>query len=612
MELSTEQDIFGGFNKFNDPFLLNSNLYIPKDFYTALEFSMYLAIKNPLYRQVAQRTAAYFVTDFEFTDNTGDQRERNEIRDYLINTVGFLDALLQAGVERFVYGNSFMYVYYPFRRYLVDRRNDGYREIAISAFGRDVQFDLATMTYSVPDPLTQHLPEKQRKRVNLEFIDRKSQDISKIRIRFLDPKHMFVNMNLISGTCEYVYRFEEFFTAAVKKGEPIHQINETPREMLKAIRDGQDFAFNPGTIYHFKEPFISGISYNGWGIPPIILNYNTIHQVQVMRCINEAIGLDYMLPLRLLSPTPVTSQNGQDAAAATNLGQWQAAMGQVIANKRKDPTALHAVPFPVTYQELGANGKQLAPVELMQFHNDEVLDGFGFASELWHMSLQTQQVPTAIRLFERNFIHVYRDNNSATRWFVKNLLDYMEREQMGVKLQLPSVADNLDNKSVWLQLAAGDEVSRAKAWQAFNIDNPLDEARRRAQEDIEIQKVKQQEQEKFEREMTIGSVNQVVDAMVQGQQQGGGGGAPAGGGAPPAGGGGVPAPPQGGVTPLDIEQQAQEQAQQLLQMEIGARRKLMNQIKATNPVLYAVVQRKMEDMRQEGASQGRKQVSQGG
>jgi hypothetical protein len=57
---------------------------------------------------------------------------------------------------------------------------------------------------------------------------------------------------------------------------------------------------------------------------------------------------------------------------------------------------------------------------------------------------------------------------------------------------------------------------------------------------------------------------------------------------------------------------AQEQAQQLLQMPNGERRKAMNQLRASNPVLYAVVQRKMEDMRQQGASQGRAQVSQGG
>ena len=38
---------------------------------------------------------------------------------------------------------------------------------------------------------------------------------------------------------------------------------------------------------------------------------------------------------------------------------------------------------------------------------------------------------------------------------------------------LPSVADDMEKRHVWLQLAAGGEVSRATAYRAFNIDNPV-------------------------------------------------------------------------------------------------------------------------------------------
>ena len=601
--------------KFNDPFLLNSNLYIPRDFYTALEFALYLAIKNPLYTQAAKRTVAYFLTDIEYVGKSGDQRERDELREYLTDELDLFGALAQCGLEQYVYGNSFLRVHYPFDRYLVDRR-DGYRLYKVQAFGDDIRFNLKDMTYNVPDPKTAHLPADQRTRVDLEFMDRKNRDMNRIALRVLNPMRMMLNMNFISGHVEYIYRFEEFFRAAVQKGEPIHQIHETPIEMLKAIRNNQDFKFNPGTIIHFKEPFISGLSYNGWGIPNILLNYNAIHQVQVLRCINEAVGLDYMLPFRLISPSG-GGAGGSDVAAATNIGRWTAAMSQLIAHKRQDPTALHTVPFPVTYQELGANGKALAPVDLIQAMQNEVLDGFGYPSELWHMTMQFQAVPTAIRLFEMTNIHLMRTFNQATKHIVRSILDYLEREQMGVKLARPRVADDLEKKHIYLQLASGGELSRATAYRAFNIDDPIEEKRRRMQEDIEIQKVEKKENENFEREMTLGSANQVVDAMLQAQQApppggGGGGGAPA--GPPPGGGGGGGGPSVfmdgQNVTPLELENQAQAQAEQLLSMPTGERRKAMNSLKATNPVLYAVTQRKMEDMRQQGASQGRASVEQ--
>ena len=281
-------------------------------------------------------------------------------------------------------------------------------------------------------------------------------------------------------------------------------------------------------------------------------------------------------------------------------------MKQLIAARRKDLTSIQTVPFPVTYQELGANGKALAPVELMKFHQDELLDGMGYPAELWHMSLQTAQIPTAIRLFESTFVHLQRNFNNAVRWAVKNILGYLEKEPVSIKLMLPSVADDMEKRHVWLQLAAGGEVSRATAYRAFNIDNPVQEVMRRSQEDFEIEKARQKASEDFEREMTLGSANQVVEAMMQ-ATGGPGGGMPPGGGAPPAGGGGG----QGGVTPLDIEQQGEQEAMRLLQIQDnGERRKAMMQIEASNPTLYAVVKRHMEEIRQQGASQGRKMVGQ--
>jgi hypothetical protein len=184
-------------------------------------------------------------------------------------------------------------------------------------------------------------------------------------------------------------------------------------------------------------------------------------------------------------------------------------------------------------------------------------------------------------------------------------LDYLEQEQLGVQLIRPSLADDLDLKHLKMSLAAGGEISRATAYRPIGIDDPIEEQKRRQQEDLEIQKAIQKEQQNFEREMTLGSGNQVVDAMLQAQA------APPPGAAMAPAGGGMPAGGGGSVTPLDIQQQAEEQAMQLLQIQDdGERRKQLMQIKATNPTLYALVKAKMEEIRQQGASQGRKMAGQ--
>ena len=602
--MATQADLIASYgtkeNKWHDPFITNSNLLIPKNFYTNLALARFMASKFPLYVSAAKRTVSHFVTDVQFTGKQGDKEERDQLKTYLIDNLGILDATQQAGLEWFIYGNTFPRIYFPFNRYLVDRRDGKYIERSVDMFKPEtISFDIDTMTYRIPDPKASG-PIETRPKVSFEFIDRKSKDSERIKIRFIDPSQMILQMNNISGTINYIYRFEEFFKTDVKQGSKIYQINETPKEMLNAIRKDQDFCFNPESIFHLANNFISGISYNGWGIPPILLSYQSMHDSAVLRCLNEAIGLDYMLPIRVISPTGTSGGGGMDAAASINLGPWTAMAQNFIKNKRQDPTAMHIMPFPITYQELGGSGRQLAPMDLIKLYDDKMLSEAGFPVEVFNMSLQMQVLPSAIRAFEATYVHLQRKLSNFVRWVTKSIRNYQELEQIDVKLAMPSVADDMEKRHIWLQLAAGGEVSRETAYKAFSIDSAVEEARRRAEEDIEIQKIKMKIQSDFEREQTIGSVDQTLDAMMQGPPPGPGG--PAGPGAPPAGGMQVP-----GATPLDIMQQAEEQAMQLLQIEDdGERRKALNQIRGSNPQLYALVKQKMEEIRANGASQGRK------
>lgn len=592
-------------DKFFDPFLLPSHDYIPDNWYNALSFALYVAIQHPEYTRACVRTVAHFITDIAFKD-TGSEKERSELKDYLVNELHIYEAMRQAGLEMFIYGNSFARIHYPFQRYLIDRRNDGYRKYDVNMFKGFARYNYEKMTYTVPDPLQSDEPDlSKRGTVDLEFADTKQATRADIRIRFIDPKQMQLSMNYISGSIEYIYRFEEFFKSAVQEGTNLQQINETPREMLEAIARDQDFKFNPGVIFHFRNPFISGLSNNGWGIPDILLNYSSIHQIQVLRCINESVGLDYVLPLRLLTPSNSIAGAGSDVMSQTNMGLWKASMTRIIKEKRKRPDALFTVPFPVTYQEASGNGKALAPVDLLKYANEEMLNNAGFAAQLWTMDLNLPQVPTALRLFEATNLHIPQAFNQFLKWTTRNILDYIGQQQMEVELMRPIMADNIEKNAILLQLVAGGEVSRQTGYQHIGIDDPIGEKKRRIHEDIEFQKLQEKANQDFEREMTLGSGDQVVSAAGQAAADE----AAAMGGGNPAATGPMQLPSGANMTPLDLEQQAMELAQQLLSMPLGERRKQMNAISASNPTLYALTKQKMEEIRSQGESQGRAQVS---
>jgi hypothetical protein len=237
-----------------------------------------------------------------------------------------------------------------------------------------------------------------------------------------------------------------------------------------------------------------------------------------------------------------------------------------------------------------------------------MLDAMGYPAELFKGSLQVQQVPTAVRLFENSFMFVHYGLTDFSQWVVKKIAKFMGEQYIAVKLSKPSMADNLDRQNAVLQLSSAGEISRRRAYGWLGITDAVDEKKERLEEDAEIQKLQLKQEEDLRRQVETGSINQHLDAAAQQQaEQQQAGGSPPGGqqAAAPQGGG-----QQGAVTPMDVQGQAQELAQQWLGMPEGDRRKAMQQTKATDTTLYSLAKEAMEEMRNQAGSQGVQQMYQ--
>jgi hypothetical protein len=589
--------IWTGKNRvFADPFLLPSSTAIPTELQSALDFCLFLYYLNPLYRRASTRVISHFVTDIDFVGKDGDQDERDEFKKFLIDDLDIFGALLEVGQEWSCYGNAFLRLHLPFDRVLVDHRDGKYKEYALPMFGADVKYDYKAMKYDVPDPTTFDRPKDKRARVKLDFIDRPSRDKSRIRLRKIDPRQVVLQHSFMSGKQQMIYRFEPEWVTMIKNSI-MYQVNETPMSMLKAIALEQDFLFNEGQVFHFKAPTISGVSNYGWGLPETIANFRHIHQLQVLRKIDEAVGLDYMLPFRMFHP--VASSQASDPMNYMLLNRWGSEIKEVIKRRRLDPFAMHALPFPVSYQEFGAQGKNLAPKDLVEYHNNVLLDSMGYPAELFRGSLQVQQIPTAVRLFENSFHFIHQGFDRIVKWVSGRICDYIGQQRLETSLQLPRLADDLERQRVYMQLAAGAEIPRSIAYGPFGIKDPVEAAKQRAQEDIEIQKEQMKLQSDFQRQQQLGSMDSIL--AQQAQQSGGGGSSPA--GMEGAAGG-------GDMNPLDIQNKAAELAQQWLQLPVGERQKQMAAVRTSNPNLHAMAKQKMEEMRSQAESQGRQALSQ--
>jgi hypothetical protein len=590
---------FGGesSNQFDDPFMLPSSDYIPENLESALDFCMFLYYLNPQYRRASMRVTRHFITEFEYPGDGGDADEKDALDEYLTYTIRLPQAMAEMGDEWACYGNSFYRVYFPFDRLLVDSKNGA--EYSLDMFRNKAKFILKDLTYEIPDP------KNPTKKVRLPFRDIHVRDKGRIKLRKLDPRNITIRHNPISGSNSFIWKFPTQVKKDVEAGK-LHIVNDIPLDMLRCIRDKEDFLFFEDEVFHFKAPTISGVSNKGWGLPETLANYRSLHMLQVYRKIDEAVGLDYMVPFRIF--TPEAGNNESSVVRNMILSQWKSQVQNVIKARRKDKFAMHAFPFPLKYQEFGAEGKNLAPKDLVEYQTNSMLDAMGYPAELFKGSLQVQQVPTAVRLFENSFMFVHYGLTDFSQWVVKKIAKFMGEQYIAVKLSKPSMADNLDRQNAVLQLSSAGEISRRRAYGWLGITDAVDEKKERLEEDAEIQKLQLKQEEDLRRQVETGSINQHLDAAAQQQaEQQQAGGSPPGGqqAAAPQGGG-----QQGAVTPMDVQGQAQELAQQWLGMPEGDRRKAMQQTKATDTTLYSLAKEAMEEMRNQAGSQGVQQMYQ--
>lgn len=609
--------------KFDDPFLLPSSESFPTDIKSSFDLCLYLYRLNPLYGAVTSRVVSYFLTELDFVGG-GDENERSELKSMLTNTVGLFSKLSTAGVEWAIYGNSFIRCSRPFDRYLVDNRGQ-YRLIALSSYDdADVVYNHLTMQYEVPDLAANLLGESHGKtttvkkkknkrarsgtaRVWLDFEDLPSAAPDRFDVVFLDPRYVTLEKAHFSDAMQYIYTIPPEVIGRVKSNQ-LHEIRNISKGILRAISKDCDYRFHSGEVYHFKAPTPTGVSDSGWGFPNILWHYNTLHQMQVYRKADECVALDRLTPWTIMSP-----EMGTNVGAPTQhlmLSQFKSQLMAMNDERRRDKFAVHAMPFAVNVQQVGGDGKQFALHDIVAFHNDALFDGLGYPQDLFRGSLNVEQVPTALRLFERSYEWLYQCVLGATKFIAAKVQDAMDLSSLEVAIKRPALAHSVEARQLLMQLAANGEIPRDMVYSELGIPDVGEAVRKRILEEQNIQRITAELGAKFEKERTTGSM---ADLAMMAAEQGatpppdGGGGGDLSGGT----GGPIDYKVDTNAATTDIQARAQQIAQQWLEMHAqqpNSHRKEMQRCESINETLYAAAKDAMEKMRRQAGSQGRANV----
>jgi hypothetical protein len=603
---------------FADPFNDYATSQMPTTMRSALAWSEYIWQVQGTYRMAMERIVSYFITDIEIGGDASDD-EKKKYKEFLDDQLYALNFLGQLMRDRLCYGNGFASVVVPFRRYLQCPKTGDMYPLKVVYHNFNFEFT-SDFEFVATCPKTGW-------RGPWHLIDKPREESDHLILKRWSPHEIELLHDPYTDEVAYLWRIPEYYKRMIKEGNLFH-LERASKQVLEAVKHDQLFRFHSEAIFHMKEPTLAGIRNMGWGIPRSLVNFRQIWYVQVLRRYNEAIALDYVVPFRLI--TPGTSGGTNAGGISTNdpmsiyaAGDFRAQVRGMLNRRRRDPASWQMLPFPVNYQMLGGDAKQLAPTEMIQQGYETLLNEAGAPVEFYNGNLSLQAAPVALRLLESTHRQLVTDANMLLQWLVNSISRIMSWEIVDCKLSRVTIADDMQKQMSALQLMMGQQLSGTSGLAAIGYDWETEQKRiadeARKQQEMQARQQEEMEQAGFAQQVAKG-VNPAAPPPGGDPAAMGGGAPPAGGAAPPAGGdpaaaGGMAGQtpvssyiqtmgPNAMVTPNDLQSAAEQLANELLGLPEGVKDSELRKLKQFNPTLHSITRAKMDEIRSQMRTEG--------
>lgn len=506
-----------------------------------------------------QKFCTYPITDIVYdTTNEGLKTKYEDLHNKKLKTKRWL---IKAAIDKFVYGNAFYSMYSPFVRFL---RCPACRQLS-NAGSVSYKFRLKKLSFS-------YQCASCRTKVDVgpdAVVDKPITRPDKIAIIRWDPKLVDIDYNPITGHSEYFWTIPKEMKERVAKNNK-HLIDSLPMEFLKAMRDDKIFKFAENQVFHMKMDAPAGIEAQ-WGFPPLASTIKLFFYAAVLRKANEAIALDYVVPLRIISPKQSTGN--ADPLLTMNLATWTTEMKHAVKRWRRDPLHIMWSPIPAEVTHLGGQARALMTLGEVQAAEDNIIAAMGLPKEFIYGGFSAMGSGIQLRVLENQLVHQTGDLNDFLQWITDNAGRKLGWGPMPTELAPFRFIDDVQQKALLMQLNMADPqggpwISKTTLGKPFDVD-PIEERKKRKQEMLDDARAQAETTVELQKRQT--ELGARVRAQAQLGQQG------------------VAYDPQQMIT------QADGIVEQLMPLDQGTRQSQMHQLQTTDLPMYALVKERMEN-----------------
>lgn len=532
----------------------------------------YLYINNSNIYAGLTKLAAYVITDITYdTDNATLRTQQKLLMERHLRIKPVLKAVLR---DVKLYGNAFVSVLSRFRRFY---KCPG---CGITTALRKCRFkfnaDKLTLAVTCPEcraTATHHLRDEV-------FTEARIRSHGGVHIKRWDPQQMDIHTNRVTGETEYWYTFPSSVASRVRRGDALH-IADMPLEVLEAICKNRAFRFDDNEIYHMRLDAPSGLDGDVWGLPVIVAALKRHYYAAVLRKANEAIALDFLVPLRVIYPE---SAGGENPFAVMGMDVFREAITTALKQHRRDNLHTLVSPIGVGVAQLGGQGRALLTLGELQQAEDEIIACLGLPREFIYGGLSFTGTSVSLRMLENQLLSDKTDAVGLLNWIGAQCSQILGWELVDMDVVPFKFVDDVQQKGMEMGIhgqLGGRYLSTRAIAEANGRD--IDQLRKERKEDAIAEA-------QLDREIQL-ALNALQSDLataseLQAQSQRGAGLA---------------------YDQAAVLAAADPLVEELLQLDYGERRSRLAALQGEDVVMYAVVVHRLEQARRAQAQQGAQQ-----
>ena len=617
-----------------------SNTLFPRTLEHALYYANWLRTRNGDLVSAIRRGICYFLNGIEISGDNNDLESKDYYIAKLENKHRVLQQIMEASLDLQFYGNSFTSVSRPIRRALICPRCGAMRYLSTLTRGTDYDFTDGKFIS------TCSCHNSGEMKIN-DFID--YDNPHELIVMSWNPLSISIDHCTITKAEKILYIPTEYDKSFLSDEASSAALESLPYSLLQALSKDQAIEFHRGGCLHLSLPrdSVNAGELKGWGLPSFLPAFKYLIMLFLLERQTEAAVKDFMLPIRLLFPSPVTGRGGSDpiamAGQSLNMREFRGKIENALRSQAFHQSSWQFIPAPVEQLTLGGDGKAVAPVELLQFAKDNLLDSLCIPAEF----AKTQFTgiggipPASLRNFEQVWEREVNAMDDYLNWYLGQCQQLLGWPKLEGSLMRQSVSADPQRLALLMQLSQAQMVSTTTLLKSLNI-KPRQERARIVEDAVADAKVQKDIEDKLKTNDLIKQFQQMsLDRSVMSAQQAAeadmqGGAPPEGGGMPPAAGGGAPMPPGGGggapmtgdpmmdieslqsmqtpnaVSPDQLQADAQVVAQILMTTPIGsARNQIYSLVKSKNTQLNDIAKSILQQMDDRARQQGVEAARQG-